>query len=139
MWFVALVITALALPAMALATKRAYHGPAGPGGASTVGLGVQFEKGKPTAMTAFEWHNIPAQCSGYAPTATSDKVKKALPIGRKRKFHGSAKFSGGQATAVLSGKVSRNGKRVTGTLRIRGSLSGCTSADTGVVDWTARP
>lgn len=134
-----LTSAALALPALALTRNRAYVGPAGAGGAETVGLTLQIKDGVAKRVTRFEWHNISAQCSGSGATATTDTVRKPMTVSSRRKFHGTATFNEGRGTATVSGRVSKNNKRMIGTFRIRGTVTGCLSADTGVVDWQATP
>lgn len=128
---------ALTVTATALGAGQQYNGPAG----STAGAGVEFGtrlvRGHPVSVRRFEFHNIPAQCTGYAPTAVSDPLSITMRVTATRTFAGTASINGGKVTAKVTGRFSRSFGKATGTLRVRGSVPGCLKADTGTVRWSA--
>ena len=137
------VMIALAASASALAVSRPsthhYNGTADPGKPAGVEVAVRFVHGVPAKVLHFEWHNIPAQCSGYGSTATTDSIfPVGMTVDSHHRFGGSGRFNGGRARTTVSGGFSRQNERAAGTFRVRGTVSGCRTVDTGVVHWTAK-
>jgi hypothetical protein len=132
---IAAAVVAVACPASAFA--RAYNGPAGSGPNAGVEFGAHFHKGRPVRVFRFEYHNIPAQCQGSTPTATTGQLGMTLKVNARRKFGGRAMIDGGKVSVRVHGRFAKNYSKATGTLRVRGTVSGCLAADTGVVDWRA--
>ena len=133
----AAVVASLVWCATALATGRQYNGPAG----SAAGAGVEFNakltRGRPTLVRRFEFHNIPAACKGYAATAVTDSLTLTMPVGSDRRFKGTASLNQGREKVVVHGRFAKGFGKATGTLTVRGPVSGCGAADTGVVTWKA--
>jgi hypothetical protein len=138
---VTLLIAAVALSglwsALAFAANRSYNGPAGSGPHAGVEFGAHFRKGHAVGVYRFEYHNIPAQCQGYGATATTDKLDITMKVNAKRKFGAKTTLNGGKVTVKVHGRFAKDYSKATGTLRVRGTVPGCSSADTGVVDWQA--
>jgi hypothetical protein len=128
----------LILPAAALALRRTYFGPAA-GGTNNAGveLSARLTNGAPVRVKRVEWHNVLASCAGYAGTATTGEFPSTIPV-RDGKFHASATFNSGRARVTVAGKFSHHNRRIAGTLRVRGTVTGCSAADTGTVSWTAK-
>jgi hypothetical protein len=59
-----------------------------------------------------------------------------ISISRSGNFHSMDVADGGRTTYAVSGHFISLSK-ATGRLRIKGTVSGCRSADTGPVSWTA--
>lgn len=133
------LLLALLFPAQALSSKTVYIGAAGPGPSSSVGVVVKFKKGKPKKVTLFEWNNIPLTCSGYPPSATSDKFGRNIQVNRKRKFAGSSSVNGGKAKVTFSARISSNKKQITGNIRLHGVFASCADGDSGRVSWKSVP
>jgi hypothetical protein len=137
---VAAVAAALSWSAVALALShdRAYNGPVA-GGANDAGVefGAHFRNGRARYVFRFEFHNVPAECQGSGTTAISDPLGIHMKIRRHRKFSGHAKLNGGKVTANVKGRFKRGFKKATGTLRVKGTVTGCPSADSGVLKWQA--
>jgi hypothetical protein len=134
-------VTALAgLVAAATALAAAgqqYNGPAGSSPNAGVEFNARLAKGRPTQVRRFEFHNIPAQCAGYGPTAVTEQLSITMKVTGKRTFTGTGSANSGRVTAKVSGRFSRSFGRATGTLRVAGTVPGCRTADTGMVRWTA--
>jgi hypothetical protein len=131
------VAVTLALPAAAGAARRTYFGPAA-GAVNNAGveLSARLRAGSATKLRRFEWHNVPAEC-GSAATATTGEFPKTIAV-KDGKFHATATFNGGRAKVTVAGTFKHRNQRVAGTLRVRGTITGCPSADTGVVTWHAK-
>jgi hypothetical protein len=112
------------------------HGPAG-GGSGTVDITLVTKNGAPTKLTRFEFNNIPATCTGYAPTAASGTFPHRIAVGSDGRFHASVKQNSGRVTYTVSGRFKGQDK-ASGTLRIKGTVPGCATADTGRVRWSAK-
>jgi hypothetical protein len=139
-----MVAASLALPSSAGATFRQFY--SGPVGDGSNNAGVEFHAkfhsrrafrhGKPPSKVVdFGWFNVPVppRCSDSsdAPSGFDLRVNDA---GR---FRGS--FDAGNRTAHVTGRFKHRNRKVVGTLRLKGSFSGgCTSADSGTLDWVAR-
>jgi hypothetical protein len=130
------VIVALLLPAAALAARRVIHGPAG-GGSGTVDITLTAKHGSVKKLTRFEFNNIPATCTGSSQTATSGTFPHTIKVRANGRFHATVKQNGGRVTYTVSGHFSSQDKAA-GTLRIKGTVTGCSQADTGKVHWSAK-
>ena len=139
MGFLGVLLLALMFPAQALSSKVVYIGPAGPGPSASIGVVVKFEKGSPKKVTLFEWNNIPLTCAGSFPSATSDSFGPDIRVNRKREFKGSAPVNGGKSKVTFSAKISRNGKQITGNIRLNGEFASCAGGDSGRVSWKSVP
>jgi hypothetical protein len=133
---VAGVIVALLLPAAALAARRVIHGPAG-GGSGTVDITLVAKHGNVKKLTRFEFNNIPANCAGASPTTTSGTFPHTIKVGTDGKFHATVKQNAGRVTYTVHGHFNGQDKAA-GTLRIKGTVPGCATADTGKVHWSAK-
>jgi hypothetical protein len=129
-------VTALLLPAVALAARRVIHGPAG-GGSGTVDITLVSKNGSVKKLTRFEFNNIPVTCTGYPPSATSGTFPHTIKVGSDGKFHASVKQNGGRVTYTVRGHFSSQNKAA-GTLRVNGTVPGCSKADSGKVHWSAK-
>src|SRR4051812_28141807 len=130
------VVLALLLPAAALAARRVIHGPAG-GGSGTVDITLVAKNGSVKKLTRFEFNNIPANCAGGSPTATSGTFPHTIKVGTDGKFRTTVNQNGGRVSYAVSGHFSSQDKAA-GTLRIKGAVAGCAKADTGKVHWSAK-
>jgi hypothetical protein len=137
------LVMLLALPTAALAVSRVLHGPAGPARSATVDIQFDIKNGHPTKITRLELNNIPASCQGGSPTATYYSFAHQISVSRKGTFHVKETASGGRATYAARGHFigpysrSKGPYKAVGTLRIKGPVTGCASADTGRVHWVA--
>jgi hypothetical protein len=100
---------------------------------------VQFNihKGHPTKITRFEFNNIPAACPGSLGTAVSATFPRHIAVASDGRFHATAKTNAGRLTYAVSGHFI-NLHTAAGRLRIKGTVPGCLSADTGRVHWSAK-
>ena len=130
------VVAALLLPALALAARRVIHGPAG-GGSGTVDITLVAKHGKVKKLTRFEFNNIPVTCTGFPPSATSGTFPHTIKVDTDAKFSASVKQNGGRVTYTVHGHFSGQDKAA-GTLRVKGTVPGCSKADTGKVHWSAK-
>src|SRR5436190_11808730 len=99
------VVVALVLPAAALAARRVIHGPAG-GGSGTVDITLVAKNGSVKKLTRFEFNNIPVNCSGSRPSATSGTFPHTIKVKTGGTFHTSVKQNGGRVTYTVSGHFS---------------------------------
>ena len=54
------------------------------------------------------------------------------------RFHGTFSVPQTNRTAKITGKFKHRNRKVTGTLRLKGSFSGgCANADSGILNWVA--
>jgi hypothetical protein len=130
------LVIALLLPAVALAARRVIHGPAG-GGSGTVDITLVAKHGKVKKLTRFEFNNIPVTCTGFPPSATSGTFPHTIKVGSDGRFHASVKQNGGRVTYTVRGHFKSQDKAA-GTLRVNGTVPGCSKADTGKVHWSAK-
>lgn len=135
------VAVALLVPALAFAARRVIHGPAG-GGSGTVDITLVTKHGAVIKLTRFEFNNIPATCttgpSGMStPTATSGTFPHTIKVSSTGRFHASVKQNNGRVTYTVRGHFT-NPNKASGTLRIKGTVPGCGSADTGTAHWRAK-
>jgi hypothetical protein len=132
------VLAAMAsLSAVAIAKSASYNGPAGSGPNAGVELTAKFKKGHAVSVTRFEFHNIPAACKGSGETAISDTYGARIKVNSHRKFSGTRTINGGKLTIKVSGRFKSDFSKVSGTLRVHGTVPGCKSAATGPVKWHA--
>ena len=133
---VGLAVALLLLPAVALAARRVIHGPAG-GGSGTVDITLVAKHGSVKKLTRFEFNNIPVTCTGFPPSATSGTFPHTIHVGKDQKFSASVKQNGGRVTYTVHGHFKSQDKAA-GTLRIAGTVPGCSKADSGKVHWSAK-
>ena len=128
----------LAFPAVALALRRTYFGPAA-GGANNAGVEIsaRLKNGSPVKITKFEWHNVLGTCSRGSAGATTGVFPKDITV-KGGAFSASAKMNHGTTTVKVSGSFKHQNKRMKGKLRVRGSVAGCSGIDTGTVSWSAK-
>jgi|SRR5690349_3533732 len=133
-----LALVALVLPAAALAARRVIHGPAG-GGSGTVDITLFTSKktGAVTKLSRFEFNNIQATCVGFPNTAVSGQFPHTIKVKSDGTFSASVKQNSGRVTYTVSGKF-KNQNSASGKLRVRGTVPGCSKADTGKVHWSAK-
>jgi hypothetical protein len=131
------VLVALAVPALAATQRRTYFGPAA-GGVNNAGVEIsaKLASGTPSKLTKFEWHNVPGRC-GVRSSATTDQFPSTVTV-KDGKFHETDKFNSGRAKVTVSGEFKHQNQKMKGTLRVRGTVAGCASLDTGTVSWTAK-
>lgn len=140
-WGMTTLIAGLVCSSVALGagrTGRQYNGPAGTGAnGAGVEFGTKLVGGKPTIVRRFEFHNIPAACKGSLGTAVSDPLTITMKIKSDRTFKGNETLNGGKVKVQVAGTFAKGFGKASGTLRVRGEVPGCASADTGVVHWKA--
>ena len=124
----AVAILAGLLAAPASAAVKHFQGNVNGGG--TVEFDVLFKQGKPKAAGFFDFDNIPVTCDG-GETDAFYSTENAVRVTRKRKFTYRFNF-GDDSLARVSGRISKNGKRASGTtIRANADLEGLTSCTTG--------
>ena len=139
----AVIALLLALPTAAVALSRVLHGPAGAGRSATVDIQFNIRNGHPTKITRLELNNIPATCQGGPPTATYYPFAHQIPVSRDGRFHARETSGGGRTVYAVSGQFfgpfsrTKGPFKAVGNLRIKGPVTGCGSADTGRVHWSA--
>lgn len=133
---VAICIAALAVPSIAVAFSRVLHGRAGTGGVATIDIQFNIKHGRATKITRLELNNIPATCQGFPPTAASYSFPHRIVISSKGTFRAKDVGNAGRVTYMVSGHFITL-RKAAGKLRIKGTVPGCRSADTGIVHWTA--
>jgi hypothetical protein len=131
------LVASLVWCAAAYATSVQYNGPAASGNGAGVEFGAKQAHGRPAVVRRFEFHNIPAACAGYAGTAATDMLTITMKVTKSRRFSGTQSLNAGRLHVVVHGAFARNLKKATGTIRVRGTVPGCASADTGSVHWSA--
>ena len=131
-----LVVVLAACPA-AFARSVQYNGPAGPGVHAGIEFGTTQARGKRRIVRRFEFHNIPAQCTGSGATAVNDLLTITMKVARDRSFSGSQTLNGGREKVKVTGRFAVGFGKASGTLHVSGTVAGCSSADTGTVKWKA--
>lgn len=134
---VASVVASLVWCTAAYASSVQYNGPVGAGNGAGVEFGAKQVHSRPTLVRRFEFHNIPAACTGYAPTAVTGMLTITMKVGSDRKFSGAQSLNGGRYKVTVSGAFARKFGKASGTIRVRGTVPGCSAADTGRVHWSA--
>jgi hypothetical protein len=125
----------------ALAVDRFYKGVIDP----NVNAGVEFHARirNETAkhVSGFNWFNVPATCTPSGNTATNGDLRQfTMTVHDDGTFHGTKAINGGNLTAKVTGKFSQHTKKVVGTLRVQGAVSGAgANCDTGVRTWRHIP
>ena len=135
----------LVLPASAAASfQEFYSGPVA-GGVNNAGVEFHakfhskraFRKGKPPSKVVdFGWFNVPVPPSCFDSSDAPSGFD--MSVNDQGRFHGTFSVPQTNRTAKITGQFKRHNKKVTGTLRLKGSFSGgCASASTGTLDWAA--
>ena len=129
---------ALAFPAVALALRRTYFGPAA-GGVNNAGVEIsaRLKNGSPVKIKKFEWHNLLGTCTRGANGATTGEFPKAITV-KDGSFSATATMNHGTTTVKVSGSFKHQNTRMKGKLRVRGNVAGCSGIDTGTVSWSAK-
>lgn len=132
------VVAGLAFPAVALALRRTYFGPAG-GGVNNAGVEIsaRLTGGRPVKITRFEWHNVVGTCTGGRSGATTGEFPKAMRV-TGGVFGATGKINNGRTTVKVSGRFKHHNRRIVGKLRVHGTVPGCSGFDTGTVSWSAK-
>ncbi len=117
------------------ATAPGYYGSTAAGGEIAFGYKLNG-KGKPARVKHLRWANVPASCIGYPPTAHSGDLKITMKVNRHGKFRGSDEVSTG-AKVTFAGRFKRHDQKASGTFRLKGTIAGCSNADTGKLGWNA--
>jgi hypothetical protein len=132
---VAVVILSGLLAAPASAAVKHFTGSVNGGG--RVAFDVQFINGKPRAAGLFELRRVPVTCD-EGDTLAGYSTDNGVNVTRKRKFTYQFNF-GVAGTARISGRISRNGKRASGTTTfaadLNPTLNNCTTG--GPRNWNA--
>lgn len=139
-WSLALITVAIVLALSGIAAATYYTGDVSGGGGIDLN-GTVFKHHEPTKIPkgGFSWFNVPvASSTGGAGCASSDKLKIAMKVNDKGKFHGSAPIGTAydDYTATVVGSFVNNNKKAVGTLRLTGT-SYC-ATDTGKLNWVAK-
>src|SRR4051812_11810221 len=130
----ALMAVALSFPAVSGAVNDGYRGETEAGGLIAV-RGDYDHHGNPTKVHSLRWANVPAACTGYAPTATSGDVKLSMKVDDRGAFKGSEKLEIGNAKVTIAGRFKHDPAKAAGTFQVKGSVPGCADADTGKLSW----
>jgi hypothetical protein len=129
---------ALAFPALALAARRTYFGPAAKGvNNAGVEVSARLKNGKPVKVKKFEWHNLVGTCSRGSTGATTGEFPNAIKV-TDGAFSATAKMNHGNTTVKVSGAFTHQNSHMHGKLRVRGNVAGCSGIDTGTVKWSAK-
>jgi len=136
------LLAALVFPAATAAGTRSFHGTVDRDG--TVAFRAKIKEGKPVKvrgspnLRGFAWGSVPIECdSGSLPRGeVSGHFRFSIKV-KNRRFH--ARGSDGYTTARVRGKFRKHGRKVRGTLRLKGRFPrfdawGC---DTGRAHWHA--
>jgi hypothetical protein len=146
MMVVAGLVGALCFSAVALGATATYEGKDHDSKCASVHLSVACDLefhvtksgAKVTKVKYVVFKALPARCgskkdfiNGYEPSYLNAHVNG------KRKFHGSFTANQGDDTATITGRFSKDFKRATGTLRVKGRGSGTamTGCDTGTDEY----
>ena len=134
--FLAVAMVMLAVPATALAAIHYLSGPVG-SGAGNAGVEIHFDarNGKPNEIKLFGFFNVPVSCQPSGSTAISGHFSGSIEVSSD-KFSRTQKVDSGQTTYMVSGTFSGLNKAA-GKLRIKGTVPGCLSGDTGSLSWHA--
>jgi len=104
--------------------------------------GVEFHAAihhqKAKEVAGFNWFNVPVTCQPSGTGATTGRVgqKFTMKVHDDGTFHGTKAVNNGLTTATITGKFSHQTKKVVGTLRVHGAVTGAGSnCDTGVRTW----
>ena len=132
------LVVALAFPALALALRRTYFGPAA-GGVNNAGVEIsaRLTNGKPVKVKRIEWHNVVGSCAGGRQGASTGEFPDTIKV-EGGSFSATGHLNNGHTTVTVSGTFKHHATKVAGKLRIRGAVAGCSGLDTGTVDWHAK-
>ena len=132
------MVVAAVFSTLAWAVSQQYNGQAANGvNNAGVEFGGRLAHGHPVQVVRFRWFNVPVACGATGRSAASDDLPRTMNVNASRRFHATSKLNGGLAKVTVNGRFSKSFGRATGTLRITGTLSGCSRGDSGVVRWTA--
>ena len=131
--FAAVMSTALVFPSVSGALNDGYRGETEVGG--LVAVRVDYDhKGNPTRVHSLRWANVPASC-GASQTATTGDVDMSMKVDDSGAFKGSDKPDIGNAKVTMSGRFKHNPAKASGKFQVKGSVPGCSEADTGRLSW----
>ena len=126
--------TSLFVPFALARVNDGYRGETEAGG--LIAVRVDYDhKGNPTKVHSLRWANVPAACTGYAPTATTGDVKLSMKVDDGGAFKGSAKPEFGDGKVTISGRFKHNPAKASGKFQEKGSIPACAEADTGKLSW----
>jgi hypothetical protein len=129
---VALAIV-LAAPSASGSSADGYRGSTEVGG--LIAVRVDYDrKGDPIRVHSLRWANVPVAC-GTSQSATTGDVNMKMKVDDHRAFKGSDKPDIGNATVTISGRFKRNPAKASGKFRVKGTIPGCSTADTGRLSW----
>jgi hypothetical protein len=147
----AMAIGALVVAAVALAGTKTYTGKDKDSKCGTIGspphssdckvtFDAKIKNGKAKKVSDFVMNRVPIKCDQGLFTVSNDNAPTGtMKVKKHRKFKGHFTFAGGQQSIDVTGKFSKNWKKVSGTLRNRGDFgSGATNCDTGTDDYSAK-
>lgn len=140
------LVGALCLSAVALGATATYEGKDHDSKCASVHLSVACDLelhvtksgAKVTKVNYVVFKAIPAKCGTKSDIINGYEVSYLnAHLSRKRKFHGSFTANQGDDTANITGRFSKDFKRASGTLRVkgRGSGTGMTGCDTGTDEY----
>jgi hypothetical protein len=130
----------LGIPGIALAASRFYRGPVAGSRDASIEITALQSRHRPThpvRLIRIELNNIPANCPRFSRTTAYGFYPRSIAVVNGAFHDSSARFNG-QDTVTLSGHFSKDKLAISGHLRIRGPMSGCASADTGVLAFQAK-
>jgi hypothetical protein len=121
----------LAPPASAL--NDGYRGETSAGG--LIAVRVDYDhKGNPTKVHSLRWANVPISCGTFTSATTGD-VKLPMKVDDRGAFKGSDDTDTGIAKVTISGRFKHNPAKASGKFRVKGTLPGCSTGDTGQLTW----
>ena len=130
---IAAIVVALAIPSVSGALNDGYRGSTEAGG--LIAVRVDYDrKENPTRVHSLRWANVPASC-GTSQTATTGDVDMKMKVDDSGTFEGSDKPDIGNAKVTISGRFKHNPAKASGKFRVKGTVPGCSTADTGRLSW----
>ena len=133
---IALVVVmamALLIPSAFARLNDGYRGQTEAGG--LIAVRVDYDrKGNPTRVHSLRWANVPASC-GASQTATTGDVDVKMKVDDRGAFKGSDEPDIGNAKVTISGRFKHNPAKAAGKFQVKGSVPGCSAADTGRLSW----
>jgi hypothetical protein len=129
----ALAAAVLLVPvSSAAAATNGYRGETDAGG--LIAIRAKFNgRGEPTSAHSLRWANIPASCGDRVTTHSGD-VGLSMKVDDEGRFEGSGEVSTG-AKVTIRGRFKHHAKKASGTFRLKGTIAGCSAADTGTLGW----
>ena len=130
------VLIVLALPASAFASAF-FKGPVN-GGANNAGVEfrAKIRHDHPRKVLEFRWFNVPV------PPNCADSFEGThfeMSVNDRRKFHGKYSVPHTNHVATVHGRFKHHNEKAVGTFELKGSFAGgCSNADTGELDWSAK-